>query len=397
MERKSYIPLFICSLTTWLVGVSIMPLLPIYAGELGASSSSTGNFLAFSFAMLAAGTMLAGPLSRRLRRRRALIALAGTAALPATWLMGRIDAVWQLTLLTSVVWFAAGIALTLQSILMGLLAARASRGRMFGLLASTTSLAGLVGGLFVGRMAESWGYQRLFALLALVWLVQIGAALLLPDAETPAEDKSSPATPQSGGFSRSFWQLLLANMLVSVAASVGMMGGSIMMDRRGISLTAITLLAAFQAGMGLLTNPAAGRLSDRLSRKGVLMVTYGSRAAGLLLLLVATSLAGFWVMALCFTLAAAKDAVSPALVTDMTGGGKLDSHMSAFTAGGWAGHVLGFALAGYALQFLGALVTFVMAALLPLAAVLVLTHVADGQPAGAQQKKMKRRKYATRH
>ncbi|MCA9972395.1 MAG: MFS transporter, partial [Anaerolineales bacterium] len=134
MKRKEFGALFVCSLATWLVGVSMMPLLPLYAARLGASAAATGNYLAFSFAMLAAGTMLAGRLSRRLGRQRSLIVLAGAAALPATWLMGHAATIWQLTLLTSVIWFAAGIALTLQSILLGLHAHKARRGRMFGLL-----------------------------------------------------------------------------------------------------------------------------------------------------------------------------------------------------------------------------------------------------------------------
>ncbi|MDX1688331.1 MAG: MFS transporter, partial [Candidatus Promineifilaceae bacterium] len=210
MQRKGFIALFLSSLTTWLVGVSTMPLLPLYAAELGASSAMTGNYLAFSFAMLAAGTMLAGRLSRRVGRRRELIVLAGIVAFPATWLMGRAETIWQLALLTSVIWFAAGIALTLQSILMGLFAAKARRGRMFGLLASTTALAGLIGGLIVGPMAETWGYRGMFAMLALVWVVQVGASLLLPDKRTAARDERAAILPRRN-FTPAFWQLLVAN------------------------------------------------------------------------------------------------------------------------------------------------------------------------------------------
>jgi MFS family permease len=378
MNRKQFIALFLCSLTTWLVGVSIMPILPLYAAKLGASSATTGYYLAFSFAMLAAGTMLAGRLSNRLGRRRELIVLAGAVALPATWLMGRVETIWQLTLLTSVVWFAAGVALTLQNVLMGLFADKAKRGRMFGLLASTTSLAGLIGGLVVGRVADQWGYARLFALLALVWIVQVCAGLLLPDTR-PAVPQTAAATiiPRRK-FSRPFWLLLIANMLVTASASVGAMGGSVAMNAQGISLTIISLLAAFQAGLGLIANPAAGRLSDKLNRRIVLVIAYGARALGLIVLMLATSPSGFWLMAIFFTIAFTKDAVSPALVTDMATDGQLDSHMAAFTAGNWLGHVIGFALTGLAMQFLGSSTTFLLAALLPLSAILVVAHLVEG-------------------
>lgn len=375
MHQKHLIALFICSLTTWLVGVSIMPLLPLYAVELGASSAATGAYLAFSFAMLAAGTMLAG----RLRRRRDVIVLAGAVALPATWLMGHVTAVWQLTLLTSIIWFAAGVAITQQSILMGLYAAAEKRGRMFGLLASTISLAGLIGGLSVGPLADRWGYSGMFAALAMVWLVQITSGLLLPrKTAVPAASPSPtptlplPELPKSR-WTRPFQQLLLANLLVSVAESVGMIGGSLAMHTHGVTLTVITLLAAFQAGAGLLIHPGVGRLSDVLARKTVLMLTYVARILGLVALAWATSLPGFWLMAACFTLAAAKNAVNPALVTDVAGNGRLDSYMSILTASNWIGHVIGFALAGYALQHLGLTVTFLLSALLPLLAILALS------------------------
>lgn len=378
MKRNYFLALFINSLTTWLVGVSIMPLLPLYAAELGASSGATGLYLAFSFATLAAGTMLAGKVAGWLGRRRDLIVLAGLIALPTTWLMGHVSAVWQLALLTAVIWFAAGIAITLQNILMGLLAAKAKRGRMFGLLASTTALAGLIGGLFVGRIADQWGYQRLFAMLALVWVVMVLTALLLPEPKTAVALKTLPTLAAPQKFARPFRQFLLANLLVSITESAGMMGGSIAMNASGVSLTTITMLAAFQSGMGLFVQPAAGRLSDSMARKIVLTLTYVTRVLGTLALMLATSMSGFWIMAVCFTLAAAKNAVNPALVTDMAGDGELDGHMAVFTAGNWGGHVIGFALTGYAMQYLGMSTTFLLAALLPLGAALVLSHIPGG-------------------
>jgi MFS family permease len=227
-------------------------------------------------------------------------------------------------------------------------------------------------------VADNWGYGRLFALLALVWIVQVSAGLLLPDTQTAVPNKTPATILPRRKFSQPFWLLLVANMLVTTSASVGIMGGSLRMNDQGISLTLITLLAAVQAGLGLVANPLAGRLSDKLNRKTVLTIAYGGRALGLVALLLATSPAGFWLMAVCFTIAFTKDAVSPALVTDIADDGQLDSHMAAFTAGNWSGHVIGFVLAGMAMQYLGASTTFLLAALLPLSAILVLAHLAEG-------------------
>lgn len=154
MNTRQFWALFICSLSTWFLGASIMPLLPIYAEQLGATPIMTGNYLAISFLSLTLGTLSAGRLVKLFRRRRALIVAAGLIILPATWLMGQVINIWQLTALTMLIWFVAGIALTLESVIVGLVADDSRRGRLFGLLMATASLAGLIGGLIVGPLVD---------------------------------------------------------------------------------------------------------------------------------------------------------------------------------------------------------------------------------------------------
>ena len=45
MSKKQIATLFFCSLVPWTVGNGLVPLLPVYAGQLGANQSMAGNYL----------------------------------------------------------------------------------------------------------------------------------------------------------------------------------------------------------------------------------------------------------------------------------------------------------------------------------------------------------------
>src|ERR671936_605810 len=105
MTKKQLIALFSCSLVGWTILLSILNLLPVYAVQLGADETLAGNLLALAFTALTAGTLLAGWLSDKLQRRKSMLILAGLLNVPATWLMGRASEIWQLAILTVIVYF----------------------------------------------------------------------------------------------------------------------------------------------------------------------------------------------------------------------------------------------------------------------------------------------------
>ena len=72
MSKKQLWSLFLCSLVPWTVGTGLLPLLPVYAAQLGAQPALTGYYLSFVYLALAVGTLSAGWLSDRFQRRKAL-------------------------------------------------------------------------------------------------------------------------------------------------------------------------------------------------------------------------------------------------------------------------------------------------------------------------------------
>jgi predicted MFS family arabinose efflux permease len=108
LTKRQFSALFLCSLVVWTLGSGLLPLLPVYAAQMGAEPLVAGAYLSCSYLALATGTVVAGYLSDRLQRRKALLIAAGLASIPAIWLMGRAPTVWHLTVLTATTW-AGGV------------------------------------------------------------------------------------------------------------------------------------------------------------------------------------------------------------------------------------------------------------------------------------------------
>ena len=165
MSRKQLLLLFVGCLVPWTIGNGLMPLLPVYALQLGASQAVTGYYLAFAFLALAAGNLCAGWLSDMLQRRKLLLIVAGATVIPLIWVIGQVRNIWQLALATAAVWFLLGIATAVITIITGLFASEDKRGTVFGFLGLTMGLGAILGGLTVGPMIDRWGYPTMFSVL----------------------------------------------------------------------------------------------------------------------------------------------------------------------------------------------------------------------------------------
>lgn len=375
MSKRQLLALFLCSLVPWTVGNGLLPLLPIYATQLGAPPSVAGYYLAFSYLALAIGAVAAGWLSEKLQRRKILLIVAGAVCIPAMWLMGRVVSIWQLTALTATVWFSGGLALALISILAGLFAEESERGRVFGTLSLTNGLGALAGGFTTGPIVDRWGYPTMFATLALFMVLWPLAGLFLQDKEVRRREET-PIGVRQVGLGRSFYYLLLASLTAAVSGFVGLLGRSLAMDRLGFAAAAVASTGAIGGAATLPLLPLVGWLSDRVGRKRFLILCYVAGTAGLLVLALSVSLWHFWIASLLLTiLMAVNSGVGPALVTDLASRESLGRGLSLYGAVGWIGGVIGFASTGCAVQNLGVVVTCGIGAFLTVIAIVLLIPV----------------------
>jgi hypothetical protein len=87
--------------------------------------------------------------------------------------MGQVTHFWQLVPLTTITWFTGGALIVLDSILAGLGALPQDRGKIFGMLAFTTALAGVLGGV-TGPIVDRWDYPVLFTIMGTADGVTLG-------------------------------------------------------------------------------------------------------------------------------------------------------------------------------------------------------------------------------
>ncbi len=377
MSRRQFFILFLCSLMPWWVGSGLMPLLPLYAARLGASPALVGNYLSLIFFALAAGTVLGGWLAAKVRRHRVLMMAMGIAAAPAAWMMGQVTAIWPLIALNALLWFVTGISLALVTIIAGQSTAQHERGRVFGLLAMTSALGGVLGGP-TGIVADQWGYSVLFALAACIWVFQVVAAAFL---HNPTQDARTPKPAQlpthlPGGSTppaSAFLVLLAAALLFSTGGFAGTLGRSLSMEAQGFSSATITMIAALGSGIGLMVNPLVGRLSDRVDRRPLLCLIYMAGGLALVVMAYSNTSIEFTLVAVLTALSGAERSVSSALASDLLPTHGLGRGLSLFDGVKWIGGVVGLAGAGYVIQLLGLTQALLVSALLPgLALVLIL-------------------------
>ena len=376
MSRKQLLVLFVLSTLIWTFN-GVLPLLPVYAALLGAKPAAIGNYLSLSYLALVIGTVFAGWLSDKLQRRKVWLVIGSTIGIPGVWLMGHASNIQQLTALTAGVWFIGGIGVTLISILTGLFAHKTERGKVFGILAATGALGSLIGGLATGPIADRWGYETLFAVLAIYWSFFPVAALLLEDREIARPRVGTASTAQeSSGLGRAFAFLLLATTVAGTVSFVGSMGTSLAMKAQGFALTAISSTGAVAGAVTLPLPILIGWLSDRVERRRLLGLCYLAGTAGMVILVAATSLWQFWVSAaLRSLLVSGGRAAGSALATDLVPRESLGRGMSLFTTTTWVGGIIGFAGTGYAVQHLGIVSTFLLGALMQFVAIFLLIPV----------------------
>ena len=70
MSRKQLIGLVVTYLVPFLVGNSLLVLLPLHMQALGAEAGATGFYLALAFGALAVGTLSGGWISQTFQRRK---------------------------------------------------------------------------------------------------------------------------------------------------------------------------------------------------------------------------------------------------------------------------------------------------------------------------------------
>jgi MFS family permease len=378
ISSKQLVSLFICSLVPWTVGNGLLPLLPVYAIKLGADSTMAGFYLAISYIAIASGAISAGWVSGSRFRRKLPLIIASSFGVPIGWMMGHVDSIWALTILTALLWFCGGLGLALIGILTGMSAGKNERGKIFGILALTSGLGAVIGGLGTGWMVKNWGYTTMFSAVAFFMLLWPLSALLLEEKEDKKSQHEEIVPLEPKPLGRRYFLLFSASILVSIAGFFIVLIRSFVMSDMGFGPLEISSTAVVG---GLISMPLPflmGWLSDRIDRKTFLILGYLSAFAALTLLVFSTALWHFWLVFILQGIAVGSNSsVGNAWVTDLISRESLGKALALFGSSVWIGGILGFALAGYLLQNIGFILTCVIGCCLGLVAIILLIPIQE--------------------
>jgi len=344
------------------IGMGLFPVLPLYATDLGASTTLVGIYLGLTYASITFGTLVFGWLAARIPHRR-ILAGAGLAGMVALILMGQVTNVWHLILLTGIVWFAGGIGLSLGNVLTGMLANKTHRGKSFSLMSLSMPLGSLAGGAVVSQIVAWKGYPLMFVVLGASWLIIPLAAWKLEDCTLAGKRLAGNDSDRLSPMSSAFYAFALVTLLSTVATNIGRLGISLAMHSLEFSASDVASTATFSGLVSVPVVVLVGPISDRLPRRHVLAFTYGLVVCGALTLVVATQLWHFWLAATLLLVGrVVNSALGAALVTDFLRPEELIRGLSRLNTVGWSGGVATFTAGGILFGRIGAAPVFVAAA-----------------------------------
>ncbi len=352
---------FVVLLTLWLLVFSsasqimiISPILPRIGEELGIADSVLGTLISAYSLMVGFFAIIAGPISDKIGRRRIL-------------LLGTVLMTVALTLHGFVTGYASFLAVRVAAGIAGGVLSGAAvsyigdyfpynrRGWATGWVMSGAAFGQIIGipmGIF---MAERWGFRSpfyLFAATMTVTVFMLWFGVPQPDVQrtkgpltvrkAAADYRAMLGRPEVAWAASAFFMMFLGVSLFVVYLPTWL--------ERSLGATGDQIALMFLVGgiANVVTGPQAGKLSDRIGRKAIILLA----CVGLSIVMVATPLlvTSLWVAYPMFflTMVLVAMRISPfsALLTALVTDERRGSLMSLTVALGQVGFAAGAAVAG---------------------------------------------------
>lgn len=382
LTQPRLLGLLLSSVSTLFVGMSLFPLFPHLAAELGAGPGAIGGALAVIYIANMLGPSATGLLARRVRRK-VLFMAAGIVGPPSIALLGHATALWQAVMLMAVAWFCGGLILTLVNVFTGIYADHTVRGRAYALMSLAAPLGGLLGGATMTALLARFDFAVACLGLAAVWAILPLVGLLTLDRRAE-QGRCATQTRPRGSVARgnAFRLVLGASLLAHTAIAAGRLGSALLMQTRDLPPSAIATTAAVSGVAAIPLILVFGALGDRIGRRATFALSSMLAAGGAALHLGATAP---WQFAIAATLLLAANstcsALGAALTADTVAPDALGGAMARYTAAGSLAAVLSYAVTGFVYDLGGPSTLFVAAALLGLGSAAAVLRRGRPQPA----------------
>ena len=332
----------------------LSPILPQIGKELGIEAAVLGTLVSAYSLMVGLFAVISGPISDRIGRRRILLLGTGVMAL-ALCLHVFVADYTSFLVLRMLAGVAGGVLSGSAVSYIGDWFPYDRRGWATGWVMSGAAFGQIIGIPLGIVMAGRWGFRAPFYMFAVTMaLTFILIWFRIP--QPPVRRHDEPLSVQ--GAVRDYWTMLcrkevalasLAYFLMYVGLSVYVVYFPTWLESaRGATSSQIASLFLFGGIANVLAGPWAGHLSDRMGRKGIILIS--SFGLSLVMLLTTPLLSTLWIAYPIFVMAMVLIAMrmSPfsALLTSLVNDHRRGSLMSLTVALGQVGFAVGGALAG---------------------------------------------------
>jgi predicted MFS family arabinose efflux permease len=352
---------FLVVFTLWLLVFSsasqtmiIAPILPRIAAELDIADAVLGTLVTAYSMMVAVFAILAGPVSDKVGRRRIL--LIGCGAMTVALILHAFVVNYVSFLLVRMLAGSAGGMLSGAAVsYIGDAFPYRRRGWATGWVMSGAAFGQIIGIPLGIVMAARWGFRSPFYMFAVTMAVTV--LLVFFGMPQPAVKRSEHRL-SVGKAARDYLDMLrrpevawaaAAYFLMFLGVSVFMIYLPTWLERDvGLSLDEIAVMFLLGGIANVLTGPQAGKLSDRIGRRGIILMA----CAGLSLVMLVTVplvsglLSAYVLFFLVMVLIAMRTSPFSALLTVLVRDERRGSLMSLTVALGQLGFALGGATAG---------------------------------------------------
>ncbi|MET9450398.1 multidrug effflux MFS transporter [Streptomyces cinerochromogenes] len=255
-----------------------LPVLPALTGELHASTSAAQLTVTACLLGLAFGQVVAGPLSDRFGRRRPLLAGA-VAYIVTSALCAFSPSVESLVAARFVQGLAGAVGIVIAQAAGRDLYSGGKLVRYYGRLTVIGGLAAIIGPVAGGQLAAFTDWRGIFLFLALLGAVILLACLTVFRETLPPQERTGGGLAQSG---RDFRRLLSDRLFLGAVLITGFVNAAlfaylsgatyVLQGIYGLSPQGYSLAFGLNSAGFMVFGFVAGRLSERWSEKGTLVL-----------------------------------------------------------------------------------------------------------------------------
>ncbi|MFG3015866.1 multidrug effflux MFS transporter [Streptomyces cinerochromogenes] len=255
-----------------------LPVLPALTGELHASTSAAQLTVTACLLGLAFGQVVAGPLSDRFGRRRPLLAGA-VAYIVTSALCAFSPSVESLVAARFAQGLAGAVGIVIAQAAGRDLYSGGKLVRYYGRLTVIGGLAAIIGPVAGGQLAAFTDWRGIFLFLALLGAVILLACLTVFRETLPPQERTGGGLAQSG---RDFRRLLSDRLFLGAVLITGFVNAAlfaylsgatyVLQGIYGLSPQGYSLAFGLNSAGFMVFGFIAGRLSERWSEKGTLVL-----------------------------------------------------------------------------------------------------------------------------